>query len=307
MHRLTIALLGLTALPACGSKCPEGATFDEAAQTCECPAGQSPDAKGDACVGDGDGPDTDADTDVGTDADTDIGTDTDVDTDADTDADTDPDTDTDTDTDPGGLADGALDGALIIQGLYEGEVQAWKAFSFEKDGTMVMYMSGAVGATCAGVADHLGAAETPVDPSALFVPDRCNLLLKFETPTYSWSEDNPLDVTNLARLIVSAECPFGDGAFQQDTIGGQSGWYWQDVSGGAGDAAWYTATATDGVVTGGERLAGNAGHAVDLNVDGWDGRFPQDTDLGEARARGTGRGTIAATWCAALEDSTYFQ
>ena len=60
-------------------------------------------------------------------------------------------------------------------------------------------------------------------------------------------------------------------------------------------------------MTAGERLADSAGHTIDLNVDGWSGRFPQDTDLGDARARGTGRGTIASTWCAALEDSTYFQ
>jgi hypothetical protein len=163
-------------------------------------------------------------------------------------------------------------------------------------------MSSSEEASCGLVADYLGASESSVDPTDLFAADHCNLMFKFVDPTFAWSEDEPLDVTDIASVLVTAECPLGDGDFATDTIGGQTGFFW----GNATDeslAAWYTAVAEDGEITRVEETA--AGVDLDVNLDSYDGSYPYH-DREDTKARGTGKGTIVATDCADLEETPYF-
>ena len=127
-------------------------------------------------------------------------------------------------------------------------------------------------------------------------------MLKFTDPDFDWSEESPLDVTNIADVLATVECPLGDGVFAQDTIGGQTGFFWGNESDDS-LAAWYTAVAEDGEITRLEETS--SGVEVDVNLDSYDGVYPYH-DRADTKARGTGKGTIFAEDCTELEETPYF-
>jgi hypothetical protein len=281
-------LLALLLAAGCGAPCPDGYVVDEANKECN-----------PASSGEGE---ADADTDADADADADSDADADADSDADTDADTDADADAD------GLPAGAYDGGLdTTDGRVEAELEAWAAFSFA--GTvsgrevLLVYMSSTPDADCGLVADHLGAVEGPIDPSPLFTPNTCNLVLKIEEPPAEVSASSPLPVSAARGVVVSAACAAGPGSFVRMTISGQDGYFWQDSDAAdAVEAPWYTAYADAGEIT---RLeVSGAAVTLDLELDSFTGSYPLET--GTSLARGSGAGTITATACPALAETPFY-
>ena len=189
-----------------------------------------------------------------------------------------------------------------MDGFAEGIIVANQAYSFSDGTTLLVYMSSSEEASCELAASYLGASDTSVDPTDLFVSDHCNLLFRFTDPSYDLTEDDPLDVTSISEILVTAECALGDGEFETATIGGQTGYFWLNAS-DAALAAWYSAVAEDGEITHLESTVD--GVELDVNLDSYDGSYPYH-DRGDTKARGTGRGTIYATHCAELEETPHF-
>ena len=284
--------LPLTALvAACGDPCPEGYVQDDVNKEC------NPEGGGDGATGDGGDGSTDGDADTDADADADSDADTDADSDADADADAD-------------LPEGAHDGALITtDGLIDAKVQSWSAFSYTGtaggEDVALVYMSSTPGLSCTEVANYLGAVEGPVDPTALYTRETCNLLIQLRNIPGTVSEAAPIDLSSVSIAIITAACPSGDGSFVLQSLDGglTEGYVWLD--GDAADAIpspWLTAAADAGAITA-VAISGDAVR-LDLEIDSYRGSYP--ITGGGSLARGTGKGTIDATACAALGSTPFF-
>lgn len=295
MRPLLVLPLAPFLLQACGDKCPEGYQVNDADKTCveitSDTGTTGADGADGADGGDGsdgaDGTDGTDGSDGGDGADGTGGTDT--------------------------LPDGALDGEVEIYGVVEGDLTAWRAFSYEgpsevSGGNLLfVYMSTSKDATCSKVVDYLLGENA--DPSDLFPEDSCNLRLQFFNPSFgTYSESNPLSVTTGSKVDTFVECSFGPGEWVGDG-GPINGWTWTDrgdpVDSGETpkQTLWFQGVATEGTIIGLETISG--GHEPAVNLDTFAGSFPY-TDLGAAEARGSGKGTITTENCGGIANTRFY-
>lgn len=299
MRRLLLTVAAPLALNACSDKCPEGYEQNDETQQCVEITSGSDGADGTTDTDGADGGSDGADGADGAD-----GTDG-----------SDGGSDGADGGDGGSLPDDALNGTVVISGIVDGELEAWKAFSHEATSEvtggnlLLVYMSSSPDATCADATSYLLAEGN--DPSSLFPDNVCNLTMQFFRPSFgTHSEEAPLSLTNGGSVSVFIECAFGYGAWQNTSVEGRSGWYW--LGDGSLDSGsdpedvprWYQGQAVAGEVT--QLETSGSGYEIILEPDEYAGVFPFDDDLGTSGARGTGKGVIRTEDCGSLQDTRYF-
>ncbi len=191
--------------------------------------------------------------------------------------------------------DDAMAGKIILMDdRGEGEVIAWRAFSYTDGSTTLVYVSPNPEADCDTVADYLGRPDSSgqpqvIDPSSLFLQDYCNLSF---TATGSLPMEVDLEEDAMS-LIVTATCSLGEGTFDYTTVGDQTGYFWSGT--------WYTGTAYQGVLS--VSLDGDDVR-VSGSIDSIDGTYPLED--GGTKARSTVDGVVYAENCSALGDTPVF-
>lgn len=200
--------------------------------------------------------------------------------------------------DPGTLVTGTIE----IQGAdAPAQVEQRAAFGFNGIGPSgrpraIVYVAGPEEASCEQVATLLSGEDPKFDPSPLWMPDNCNLVLTAEYSGAPLSLDiGPKEFTGEATPSLS--CQLGEGDFvweerDKDDIG----WFWSGRTWQGGPTEWSV------------DLSGGDGEPLmlDLRMDRWDGDFIYEPASPEAPGTGLLSGTARAEWCEGLERAMVF-
>ena len=72
-----------------------------------------------------------------------------------------------------------LEGVVTPEGHdVSGTFYGYKAFGFDNQGLLVVYISSNENATCTSVGEYLSSGREPYDPVDVFSPGTCNMFIK---------------------------------------------------------------------------------------------------------------------------------
>lgn len=184
---------------------------------------------------------------------------------------------------------GILEGELAFD---DGEVAAiagHRAFGFDRNGQVLLYFASNNAATCAGVAEELQWGE-PTDPSDLFSAGHCNVYAMVND--YSGSEVTIS--SDRLRVTWALNCTIGEGAWNWEVRGNDSGFYWS--------GRWWQGDPETWTIT----LSGGGGDdfVADVQMNDYDGDYSYE--FIEATAEGLVSGTALVEWCDDLGESDLF-
>jgi hypothetical protein len=181
------------------------------------------------------------------------------------------------------------DGAAIVRGV--------RAFGYNADGRMLVFISNNTDATCNGVSELLGSGGATVDPSDIYVAGTCYMLIAVDGYDGGFSHTYSEGTGDYSLAVSSAiGCAMGDGDFELvDTVNGP-GYQWTGT--------WWvgapTAYAWDFTGGDGDDLE------LDMRMTRYQGSLPLSTEYVEVQAEGIVEGVVTAKWCPELADASTF-
>lgn len=184
-----------------------------------------------------------------------------------------------------------LEGTLTPEGHdLSGDFFGYQAFGFDNEGTLLIYIASHKEASCETVAPFLRTTADPIDPSILFEPGSCNLMLKTANYAGSWEAEN--DRMESASSAIS--CNMGEGEWLYET-GANSGYYWS--------GKWWVGFPTEYTwsVTGDR----DSEYIVDIEMTGYEGSFARE-EFSRYAATGTVKGTVTVQPCMEIGQSGHF-
>lgn len=169
-----------------------------------------------------------------------------------------------------------------------------KAFAYDANGRLLLYVSSSSDATCDDVAHYLSEGPT-TEPTPYFPAGSCNLVVPLDDYSGSFSGDRAANDTGVDAVggSISVSCTMGDGSWEPSSSGYTwSGDWWQ-----GGPAAWSL------------DIDGNKsdGYTASIWLDSFIGTFTYEvTNPGDASkpADGTLSGLVKAESCKALTSAT---
>ena len=184
-----------------------------------------------------------------------------------------------------------LEGTLIPEGHdLSGDFFGYQAFGFDNEGTLLIYISSHKEASCETVAPYLRTTADPVDPSSLFEPQTCNLMLKTANYSGTWTAEDD----RLESASSSISCNMGEGEWIYE-MGVSNGYYWS--------GNWWAGFPTEYKwdITGDR----DTEYSVDIEMTGYEGSFPRE-EFSRYPASGTVKGVVTAQPCMEIGQSGHF-
>jgi hypothetical protein len=184
-----------------------------------------------------------------------------------------------------------LEGKLTPEGHdVHGDFYGYKAFGFDNDGTLVVYIASQKEADCTTVSQFMRSTADPVDPSLLFESQSCNLMLKTAGYEGSWEVQDD----RMESASSSISCTMGDGEWVYET-GPDKGYYWSGNwwAGFPIEYKWKVS---------GDR---DSEYVLDLEMSVYEGSFPRE-EFSRYPATGMVSGLVTAEVCTELGQSEHF-
>ena len=140
------------------------------------------------------------------------------------------------------------------------------------------------------MAPYLRTTADPIDPSTLFEPGTCNLMLKTANYAGSWVAEND----RLESASSSISCNMGEGEWEYET-GANSGYYWS--------GNWWAGFPTEYKWDiSGDR---DSEYSIDIEMSGYEGSFPRE-EFSRYPATGLVQGDFKAQPCMEIGQSGHF-
>jgi hypothetical protein len=184
-----------------------------------------------------------------------------------------------------------LEGSLTPEGHdVSGAFYGYKAFGFDNEGTLVVYIASQKEADCATVSQFMRSTADPIDPSLLFEPQSCNLMLKTAGYEDSWEAED--DRMESASSAIS--CTMGDGEWIYET-GPDNGYYWS--------GNWWAGFPIEYKWS----VSGNrdSEYVIDIEMSVFEGSFPRE-EFSRYPALGMVSGVVTVEVCTELGQSEHF-
>ena len=184
-----------------------------------------------------------------------------------------------------------LEGALTPEGHeVSGDFYGYRAFGFDNEGILVVYIASHKEATCESVAQFMRATADPIDPSTIFEAQSCNIMIKTAGYEGSWEVSD--DRFESASSAIS--CTMGDGEWVYQN-GDDKGYYWSG-NWWAGFPIEYKWNIS------GDRASE---YVLDIEMSVYEGSFPRE-EFSRYPASGLVSGTVTAEVCTNLGSSGHF-
>ena len=170
------------------------------------------------------------------------------------------------------------------------------AIAYAEGGRIVVFLTGALGASCERIAEYLGPNTGRVSKSGILTGGSCTLMLAFDdwdgrvqaqwSPTHTEGYNPGLDSV--------LRCDLGEGEWVLETrVEEYEDHYW------SGDV-WSGIPTNFGV-----EISGDEGDmSIELDLRSFDGNFPYAADLERYPLDADINGQMKATWCPALSTAT---
>ena len=169
------------------------------------------------------------------------------------------------------------------------------AFGYVEGSSMIAFITGAPGATCASVSTYLGPNDGPLKKSGVLQGGSCTMLLRTNEWDGGWSASYPnADDAWPPSIDSNILCDFGDGEWVLESRGaGYEDYYW-------------TGTVWQGIpdVFDWDFSGGKSGFELTVDMSHYDGGFLYSDNHDDIPGSGTISGSIHAKWCGALADAT---
>jgi hypothetical protein len=192
---------------------------------------------------------------------------------------------------------GSIDGTIEVPSHgYSAAIEWTKAVAYAEDGRLLVFLTGAAGASCAGIADYLGPNTGALSKEGILEGGSCTMMLAVDdwtgdsTVTWSPSETEGYN-PGLSSVL---RCELGDGEWVLETRAEEyEDYYWSgDVWVGSPTLfSWSISGDSDGI-------------EVSLDLEKLDGNFPYSSDLARYPAAGEISGEMSASWCPELASAT---
>ncbi len=193
-----------------------------------------------------------------------------------------------------GVEYGILEGTINIEDGETAILEATNVFGYDQGGVAVVYFAGNSAATCEDVVAHLDSGDS-ADPTSLFDDDSCNLFAQIQDfDSGGSSYDSNFDGDTWTKVTWALNCALGDGDFEYEYIGQDSGYYWSGRWWQGGPDTW-NLTASGG---------GGDGIVIEAEMNDYDGDYIYEFE--DATASGLVSGTTLATWCEELSETGFF-
>ncbi len=170
-----------------------------------------------------------------------------------------------------------------------------KAFGYVDGSTMIAFVTGASGATCASVSTYLGSNDGPLEKVGILEGGTCTMLVRTHEWDGGWSASYPNAEDSWPPSIDSnIRCEFGEGEWVLESRGSSyedyywSGPVWQGIP-----------DVFDWDFTGGK-----SGFELNVEMSHYDGGFLYSDNHDDIPGSGAIAGTVNAKWCGALSDAT---
>lgn len=186
-----------------------------------------------------------------------------------------------------------LEGSITPQDQnVSGTFYGYKAFGFDNQGLLVVYISSNENATCTTVGEYLSSGREPYDPVEVFSPGTCNMLIKIGDYT------SPMEAQDDRMIAASSaiNCAMGEGAFEYDSSASDDrDFFWT--------GRWWA-----GFPTGYSwKISGDrdSSYQLEINMSEYEGSFPYE-EFDRYAASGSVQGTVDAEVCTDLGTTGLF-
>jgi len=184
-----------------------------------------------------------------------------------------------------------LEGSLTPEGHeLNGDFFGYRAFGFDNQGVLLVYIASHREATCESVAQYIGFESEPIDPSTIYEDQSCNLMIKTTGYEGSWEVSDD----RIQSASSSINCNMGDGEWEYQH-GADSGYNWTGKL-WAGFPILYSWNIS------GDR---DSEYILDIEMTEYEGSFPRE-EFSRYPAFGNVSGTVTAEACIELGSSGHF-
>ena len=184
-----------------------------------------------------------------------------------------------------------LSGSLTPEGHeLSGDFLSYRAFGFDNQGILVVYMASNREATCESVSQYIGFDADPIDPSTIYEPQSCNLMLKTTGYEGSWEVSDD----RLQSASSSINCNMDEGEWEYQTGEDRSfNWSGKLWAGFPTKYKWNIS---------GDR---DSEYILEIEMSEYEGSFPRE-EFSRYPANGNVTGTVQAEVCMEMGSSGHF-
>ncbi len=193
-------------------------------------------------------------------------------------------------------SDSTITGSLNLPEHGEQADIVWdKAFGYADGSTMIAFITGVSGATCASVSSYLGPNDGPLNKADVLHGGSCTMLVRTHEWDGGWSANYPNAEDSWSPSIDSnIRCDFGDGEWVLESRGSSyEDYYW-------------SGTVWQGIpdVFDWDFIGDKSGFELTVDMSHYDGGFLYSDNHDDIPGSGAINGTVNAKWCGALSDAT---
>mgnify|MGYP007063685351 CR=1 FL=1 len=188
-----------------------------------------------------------------------------------------------------------IDGRISLPEYGESAEVSWdKAFYAVSNGTMLAFVTGVEGASCARISEFLSTNDGPTEKQGIYHGGGCVMTVKINDWSGSYQAAwDPSETDWNPAVDSSIRCEFGSGSWELGVnSSGREDYYW-------------TGSTWAGHPTVFDWSFEEDGNAIDLAMDmsAYDGSLLYES-TGEVEGSGDLSGSVRATACGAMKDAT---